>query len=178
MTVTDKNFVALLYDGSLGVLSSFLNQSDSKGGDVSLTLCLLFILATSISRAIILHYQRPLAAMNSKSQPPISITDIRRSNQTEDLIADIQQGLASQPRTLPSLLLWDAEGHKAFKRITQGHSYYGTHADRDIMTQNVTRLCEMIGYDGILLELGSGYVSTKARINCGNTDWTDQLCSK
>lgn len=91
-------------------------------------------------------------------QVKFTIQYIRRENPTADLYTAIKLGLTSTPKQLPSLLLWDAEGHQKFESITKSQSYYGTRADQDIMIENMNQLCDMIGDDGILLELGSGYV--------------------
>jgi hypothetical protein len=93
-------------------------------------------------------------------QTKVTLQDIRPVIPTEDLYMAIKCGLTSTPKQLPSLLLWDAEGHKLFQGVTNSRSYYGTRADQDIMVENLNQLCDMIGDDGILLELGSGYVVT------------------
>jgi uncharacterized SAM-dependent methyltransferase len=87
-----------------------------------------------------------------------TLQDIRPVTPPEDLYRAIKSGLTATPKQLPSLLLWDADGHKLFERITKSTSYYGTRADQDIMVEHMDQLCDMLGEDGILLELGSGYV--------------------
>jgi uncharacterized SAM-dependent methyltransferase len=91
-------------------------------------------------------------------QTRFTLQYIRPATPPEDLYTAIKSGLTATPKQLPSLLLWDADGHKLFERITKSTSYYGTRADQDIMVEHMDRLCDMIGEDGILLELGSGYV--------------------
>lgn len=87
----------------------------------------------------------------------ISITDIQQTQVAATLLAGIEQGLTSSPKTLPSLLLWDEKGHELFKKITESQSYYGTGADGDIAVQHMDQLCDLVGTKGILIELGSGY---------------------
>lgn len=87
----------------------------------------------------------------------ITIEDICSEKTSTDLVVAIKEGLLSTPKQLPSLLLWDTSGHQFFQKITESPSYYGTRADREIMVSNMSRLCDMLGNDGILLELGSGY---------------------
>lgn len=87
----------------------------------------------------------------------ITIQDICSEKLSTDLVVAIKKGLISTLKHLPSLLLWDTAGHTFFQKITESSSYYGTRADQEIMVSNMSRLCDMIGDDGILLELGSGY---------------------
>jgi L-histidine N-alpha-methyltransferase len=89
-------------------------------------------------------------------QPKFILQDIRSGTAPVDLYTAIKTGLTSTPKQLPSLLLWDADGHKLFESITKSESYYGTRADQDVMVEHMNQLCDMIGDDGILLELGCG----------------------
>jgi uncharacterized SAM-dependent methyltransferase len=85
-----------------------------------------------------------------------SITEIGSPLRREDLAASIEEGLTSVPKQFPSLLLWDQQGHQLFEAITTSKDYYGTTADKEIMADNLKAICDMVGDNGILIELGSG----------------------
>lgn len=70
----------------------------------------------------------------------------------------ISQGLRSSPRSLPSLLLWDSVGLGLYEKITESPDYYLTRVEADVIRNNVDAIVQSIGANGVILELGSGYV--------------------
>lgn len=70
----------------------------------------------------------------------------------------IGQGLRSTPRSLPSLLLWDSVGLDLYEEITDSPDYYLTRVEADVIRNNVDAIVQSIGVNGVILELGSGYV--------------------
>lgn len=76
--------------------------------------------------------------------------------QQSDLRAAVIAGLHVDPKSLPSTLLWDEEGHRLFEAITQSECYYGAQADREILVGHMDEICACIGTDGVLVELGAG----------------------
>lgn len=70
----------------------------------------------------------------------------------------IGQGLTSSPRSLPSLLLWDSVGLDLYEKITESPDYYLTRVEADVIRHNVDAIVQSIGANGVILELGSGYV--------------------
>lgn len=73
-----------------------------------------------------------------------------------DLGQDIVRGLCSQPRNLPSLLLWDTVGLKLFDRLAGSCGYYPARKETSLLCKNVEDICERIRGEGVILELGSG----------------------
>ncbi|KAK1242903.1 LOW QUALITY PROTEIN: hypothetical protein MKX08_005715 [Trichoderma sp. CBMAI-0020] len=68
----------------------------------------------------------------------------------------ISQGLKSSPRSLPSLLLWDSVGLDLYEKITESPEYYLTRVEADVIRNNVDAIVQLIGANGVILELGSG----------------------
>ncbi|KAI1749317.1 hypothetical protein F4782DRAFT_312456 [Xylaria castorea] len=79
-------------------------------------------------------------------------------NQEQLLRSSIVDGLNTVPETLPTVLLWDDAGHELFKQLTKSKSYHGPQADYEIMRDRVDEICEYLGDDGVLVELGAGSI--------------------
>ncbi|PSN61239.1 hypothetical protein BS50DRAFT_681043 [Corynespora cassiicola Philippines] len=91
--------------------------------------------------------------------------------QEQQLRSAIFAGLNSVPKTLPSILLWDDAGHDLFKQITKSPSYCGPQADHDIMKDKIDKICQFLGNDGVLIELGAGSIPHTSII-------LDELCQR
>jgi L-histidine Nalpha-methyltransferase / hercynylcysteine S-oxide synthase len=88
-----------------------------------------------------------------------SIVDIREDVNETNLLGDILKGLKpeeGQPKTLPTLLLYDEVGLKMFERITYLTEYYLTNAEIEVLATYADRIAERIPDNAIVLELGSG----------------------
>lgn len=81
----------------------------------------------------------------------------------EDFLRDVLEGLASEPKSVPSKYLYDAEGSRLFDRITELEEYYPTRTEQAIMAAHVDEVVEAIGPHALLVEYGSGS-SMKTRL--------------
>ena len=73
-------------------------------------------------------------SLDSSSVP---IVNIRRIETEDSLVQDIYSGLDvedGKPRTLPTLLLYNAEGLRLFEEITYIKEYYLTNAEIEVLT--------------------------------------------
>lgn len=90
----------------------------------------------------------------SSATKDYNLTDLGDPFQIDELRERISENLTSTPKCLPSLLLWDEQGHQLFEAITKSKGYYGATADKDILVENLESVCDMIDDDGIMIELG------------------------
>ena len=74
------------------------------------------------------------------------------------MAAAVTEGLASQPRWLPSWLFYDAAGSLLFDRITELPEYYLTRTERAILARHAAEIVTMAAGDNALqiVELGAG----------------------
>jgi L-histidine N-alpha-methyltransferase len=68
---------------------------------------------------------------------------------------DVREGLASQPRQLPSKYFYDERGSQLFDEITRLPEYYPTRAERGLLDRR-TREIVGISHPATLVELGAG----------------------
>jgi L-histidine N-alpha-methyltransferase len=78
------------------------------------------------------------------------------------LVADVQRGLGSRPRSLPSKYFYDARGSELFDQITRLPEYYPTRTERGILLAHADEIAATTGAE-LLVELGSG-TSEKTRL--------------
>ncbi|KAI0106222.1 histidine-specific methyltransferase [Nemania sp. FL0031] len=86
------------------------------------------------------------------------VLDIRQGHSSFDLREEIVNGMRGQPRSLPSLLLWDDLGLKHFDRFSQNPAYYPFHGEIEILRKYGPNIGSRIPADDILLELGCGSI--------------------
>ncbi|KAK8140404.1 FAD dependent oxidoreductase [Apiospora sp. TS-2023a] len=79
-------------------------------------------------------------------------------NQERLLRSLVVDGLTAEPKTLPSVLLWDDSGHELFREITKSQFYCGPQADSEIVNGRLREICDYLGDDGVLVELGAGSI--------------------
>ena len=74
------------------------------------------------------------------------------------MAAVVTEGLASQPKWLPSWLFYDAAGSRLFDQITELPEYYLTRTERAILAQRAAEIiAEAAGDDALhIVELGAG----------------------
>jgi dimethylhistidine N-methyltransferase len=74
------------------------------------------------------------------------------------MAAAVTEGLASQPRWLPSWLFYDAAGSLLFDRITELPEYYLTRTERAILAEHAAEIVAIAAGDDALqiVELGAG----------------------
>jgi dimethylhistidine N-methyltransferase/ergothioneine biosynthesis protein EgtC len=78
------------------------------------------------------------------------------------LRADVRQGLAAQPKTLPPKWFYDELGSKLFEQITELPEYYPTRAEQEILLKRAPEIAAITKARS-LVELGSGS-SRKTRL--------------
>ena len=78
------------------------------------------------------------------------------------LEADVRDGLAQVPKTLPPKWFYDDRGSELFDAITRLPEYYPTRAERAILQERAGEIASRTGAD-TLVELGSG-TSEKTRL--------------
>ena len=91
--------------------------------------------------------------------PAPDIIDIRREKISLSLKEDIISGLrkpAGVEKTLPTMLLYSAEGLKIFEEITYLPEYYLTNTEISILEKSAASIAERLPDGGIVVELGSG----------------------
>jgi dimethylhistidine N-methyltransferase len=86
----------------------------------------------------------------SESEPP-------------DLLADVIDGLSSNPRTLPCKYFYDERGAGLFQKICELPEYYITRTEIDILDRNRAEIASQLGPNIELIGLGTG-AGTKTRI--------------
>jgi dimethylhistidine N-methyltransferase len=69
---------------------------------------------------------------------------------------EVEQGLTSQPKTLPSKLFYDAAGSALFEQITQLPEYYLTRTELSILEKHAPAMARAVGRDSTIVELGAG----------------------
>jgi dimethylhistidine N-methyltransferase len=80
-----------------------------------------------------------------------------------DLQKDVVAGLLGYPKTLPSKLLYDAEGSRLFERICDLPEYYVARTELALLKSAVSEITEGLPRGAALVEFGSG-ASIKTRL--------------
>lgn len=89
----------------------------------------------------------------------VDIVSIRQNHADFSLANAIYSSIdppAGVPRSMPTMVLYNAKGLKLFERITYLDEYYLTNAEIEVLKSNAKRIVERIPDDAQLLELGSG----------------------
>jgi uncharacterized SAM-dependent methyltransferase len=75
-----------------------------------------------------------------------NIIDIRADKEQSSLLDLLKTSLKHQgpQKSLPDLLLWDAEGLKLFEKITYLESYYLTHHEIELLEQECDNIANCI----------------------------------
>ena len=90
----------------------------------------------------------------------VPIIDIRQEGHEASLLKDILEKLSFQEgpeRTLPTVILYDAEGLRLFEEITYLDEYYLTNAEIEVLQNHAQQVGELICPGSLIVELGSGY---------------------
>ncbi len=82
---------------------------------------------------------------------------------TQDVLADVLDGLGRPQKALPCRLFYDERGSELFDRICGLREYYVTRTETTIMAEHALEMAAMLGPDCLLIEYGSGS-SAKTRI--------------
>jgi L-histidine Nalpha-methyltransferase len=70
--------------------------------------------------------------------------------------SEVEQGLTSHPKTLPSKLFYDAAGSALFEKITELPEYYLTRTELAILQKHAPEMARAVGPDSTIVELGAG----------------------
>ena len=70
--------------------------------------------------------------------------------------ADVLEGLAGKPRTIPARWLYDRRGSELFEAITALPEYYPTRTERAILQNAVGDIAALTGRNRVIVEFGSG----------------------
>jgi uncharacterized SAM-dependent methyltransferase len=85
------------------------------------------------------------------------IIDIRREKLSISLEDEISKGLTKDgEKTLPTLLLYSAEGLKLFEDITYLEEYYLTNTEISVLGKYADAMAERVEDGSVVVELGSG----------------------
>ena len=79
------------------------------------------------------------------------------------MLEEVVDGLAHSQKYLPTKYLYDEKGSQLFDEICELSEYYPTRTEISIMQDNISEICDYIGYNSQLVEFGSGS-SLKTRI--------------
>ena len=86
------------------------------------------------------------------------ITDIRRQKLAVSLENEIVKGLTAKgkEKSMPTLLLYSAEGLKLFEDITYLEEYYLTNTEIAILEKSAQDMAARVQDGSVVVELGSG----------------------
>ncbi|KAB8203611.1 Aldehyde/histidinol dehydrogenase [Aspergillus parasiticus] len=93
------------------------------------------------------------------SPKTVDIVNIFQNDVEFSLVNEIHKGIsppAGVRKSMPTMLLYDANGLKLFENITYVKEYYLTNAEIEVLETNSRRIVERIPDNAQLLELGSG----------------------
>ena len=76
--------------------------------------------------------------------------------EVEDFAQVVLAGLAQNPKRLPSMYFYDAEGSRLFDEICQLPEYYPTRTEMKILEEAAPEIAREIGAHASVIELGSG----------------------
>lgn len=81
----------------------------------------------------------------------------------DDFRAEVERGLASQPKRLAPKFFYDERGSQLFEQITETEEYYVTRTEAAILSEHGEAILDAAGSTITMVELGSGS-STKTRL--------------
>ena len=68
----------------------------------------------------------------------------------------IIEGLRSEPKFIPSVLLWNDDGLRLFDEVTRTPHYYPNHTEIDLLNSHADDITKNIVSNSVVIELGSG----------------------
>lgn len=90
------------------------------------------------------------------SSPPANMTFHDLGPAADDFRSAVIEGLGRQPRALSPKFFYDARGSALFDAITCLPEYYPTRTEIALVRAHGAEMSELLGHDGLLIELGSG----------------------
>jgi uncharacterized SAM-dependent methyltransferase len=121
-------------------------------------------------------FQYELSNNNSNKSPvkngdtphPPQIIDIRKGKLDISLEDEILKGLVGRgegEKSLPTPLLYSAEGLKLFEDITYLEEYYLTNTEIAILEKHAEDMAARVEDGSVVMELGSGRVNISMQLN-------------
>ncbi|KAL1919392.1 uncharacterized protein VTP21DRAFT_2085 [Calcarisporiella thermophila] len=88
---------------------------------------------------------------------PYDIIDIRSAEFHQfELVTEVFKGLQQEPKTIPTLVLYDDRGLQLFDEITYLEEYYLTNAEINVLENYVDEIQQYVKDGSALIELGAG----------------------
>ncbi|RVX75054.1 hypothetical protein B0A52_01331 [Exophiala mesophila] len=97
--------------------------------------------------------------MATSQRPAVRFLDIRGDKSGQSLLSMLKESLDppnKQPRSFPTLLLYNEKGLKIFEEITYLDEYYLTNAEIEALETHAREIATQIPRNSRLVELGSG----------------------
>ncbi|KAL4941990.1 hypothetical protein BDV06DRAFT_222613 [Aspergillus oleicola] len=85
----------------------------------------------------------------------ITVFDIRQSNTEDRIRDDIIRGMFTEPKELPSLILYSAEGLRHWARHSNASEYYLRHEELLILENKANEIANNIPSGGVIVDFGS-----------------------
>lgn len=86
----------------------------------------------------------------------IPLHDVRQQPTAQSLVPSIVDGLSSNPRELPALLLWNDGGLSLFDAVLESPNYYPATREWSLLHNVVHKIAHTISSGDRLIELGAG----------------------
>lgn len=86
-------------------------------------------------------------------------TNVRFSDyhpEPSDFFAEVIDGLAQQPKSIPPKFFYDEKGSQLFDAICELPEYYPTRTENNILRDNAKDIAKVIGVNSFIIEPGSG----------------------
>lgn len=96
------------------------------------------------------------SAPRKRTVERIQLHDIRRQTTTQSLVPCIVDGLKSEFRESPSLLLWNDRGLSLFDEVLGSPDYYPASREWSLLRTAVHKIAYSISSGDRLIELGAG----------------------
>ncbi len=93
--------------------------------------------------------------MGTRSNPRLSITNLKQGTYGDELVADVTRGLAAPRPCTPSRYFYDGRGSALFEQICRLPEYYQTRCELSILRRSAAAIMADFT-EGALVELGSG----------------------
>lgn len=81
---------------------------------------------------------------------------VNLSPSTTSVLKEVLAGLSKSQKSLPPKLLYDKRGSEIFEKICLLKEYYPTRAETEILKNNASDICSMVGEGSVIVEPGSG----------------------
>lgn len=88
-----------------------------------------------------------------------NIVDIRRNNFESSILDMVIDGLSKQPKTLPALLFYSAEGLKHWNHHSHQPDFYPRQQEVQILQKHAHEIASTIAENSVVVDLGSAYVA-------------------